>query len=631
MTSQEERFDLLCLGRLGVDLYSEQEGTPLSSVQTFIKYVGGSAANVCVGVARLGLSTAICSRVGDEGFGEFVLDALVREGVNTALVQRDPVHPTGVVALALYKREHFPRIFFYTTSADLAFEQSNIDWGVVHRADAVLLTGSYLLNESLRSSSRTVANSVRDHGGRVVLDVDYRPVLWGLVPVGQGNDMETGSLSVTEIYQQFLPLCDLIVGTEEEIAVAGGSNDVTTALGNIRRLTDAAIVLKRGAYGASVYDGPIPPNLEDGVGAKGYTVDVLNNTGAGDAFLSGFLSRWLRNHSFRECVQSGNASGAIVVTRNGCAPAMPFAGEHARFMEQANIRRPDDDDLINRIHRMGSRRPTVKWTYLVNLEDHRLRSLIERAGGSPDRTNALRQLYCDAIFQISDKNSVGFVLDSPIDSKILEEAMARKIFVTRSLELDHEQRESSDLDVLSIELRSWHSDIVPRIVAGISTALSGKKTERQLNRLARVARICQKMDREIAIDVRPLEATEVKATGIEQFVSDSYEFGLEPDYWMLPDLRDREGRSRIAELIRKNDISCRGFFILPRSGVVSTLDKASRYFHEPECRGIIELGDYNPSVLKDWLGGSRSDTDFVAAASTSLQERIRAWKDGDVS
>ncbi len=621
MNADGEHFDLLCLGRLGVDLYGEQDGTPLERVQTFAKYVGGSAANVCVGVARLGLSTAMCSRVGDEGLGKFVLDTLSMEGVNAELVQRDPLHPTGVVTLALYKRESFPRIFFYRDSADLSFEQDKLDWNVVDRSSAVLLTGSYLVNESLFAVSHAVAESIHRRGGRVVLDVDYRPVLWGLVPVGEGNDMQTSDARVSAVYQRILPLCDLVVGTEEEIAVAGASSDIDTALREIRSLTDAAIVLKRGAKGASVYEGPIPADLDDGVGAPGYVVEVLNNTGAGDAFLSGFLSRWLRNRPLRECVLSGNASGAIVVTRNGCTPAMPFADEQERFMALGGIARPDDDQTIERLHRVGSRRPTVPWRLLVSLRDHDLRELLGPQGGSPDRVNELARLLGSAIFHISDgEHAIGILADAVVDREILEAATHHAIFVARSLDAERGQRDGRGETEIGVELRSWNGDIVPAAGFAVDADRSPVECEDRWHRITLCARTCRLMEREILVELLPEGGTDLTALELERHIIEGYRAGVQPEYWMLPEVADPHGWSRIAELIFERDPSCRGYFIRAKQNSPLHRAEPALEVSRPACRGVVAHDLCDPSVLRAWSSGSLNNAEFTDALRIGLRQ-----------
>src|SRR5579871_3611397 len=237
----EGSFDLLCFGRTDVDLYAEQIRSPLALVESFAKYVGGSAANICVGSARLGLRTAMLARVGDEALGSFVISTFEREGVDTRLIQRDGLRPTGVVTLALRERDGFPRIFFYRDSPDLAVDADEVDFDLVRRARAVLLTGSMLARPHLEALSRRVAEEVRGAGGRVVFDADFRPVLWGLAPIGAGNMMTANDAEVTATYVRILALCDLVVGTEEEITSLTGSSDVKSSLEEIRRHTPATV------------------------------------------------------------------------------------------------------------------------------------------------------------------------------------------------------------------------------------------------------------------------------------------------------------------------------------------------------------------------------------------------------
>jgi 5-dehydro-2-deoxygluconokinase len=156
-----------------------------------------------------------------------------------------------------------------------------------------------------------------------VFDVDYRPVLWGLTARDLGENRFVDQPAVTGILQQVLPLCDLIVGTEEEMHILGGTTDTIAALRAIRERTDALLVCKRGADGCSAFPDQIPDSLDDGVVGPGFTVEIFNVLGAGDAFMSGFLRGWLRDLSLEHCCELANAAGAIVVSRHGCAPAMP--------------------------------------------------------------------------------------------------------------------------------------------------------------------------------------------------------------------------------------------------------------------------------------------------------------------
>ena len=173
----------------------------------------------------------------------------------------------------------------------------------------------------------------------MAFDLDYRPVFWGVASHEQGGEMFVASERVTEVYRSVLPDCDLVVGTEEEVRIAGGSTETREALLSIRGLSGATIVLKVGAMGAIVFPGEIPENLEDGVKVQGFPVEVFNSVGAGDAFMSGFLSGWLREEPLEECLRLGNACGAIVVSRHGCSPAMPTTEELGYYLGLGEKRR----------------------------------------------------------------------------------------------------------------------------------------------------------------------------------------------------------------------------------------------------------------------------------------------------
>ncbi|PWF66645.1 5-dehydro-2-deoxygluconokinase, partial [Vibrio sp. T9] len=153
---------------------------------------------------------------------------------------------------------------------------------------------------------------------RTVLDIDYRPVLWGLTGRGEGEQRFVAADHVTRHLQAILPGFDLIVGTEEEFHIAGGSEDLMATLRAVRGITAATLVVKRGAIGCSVIEGPIPASIDDAPTYRGSRVEVLNVLGAGDAFLSGFLTGWLSGETVERSCAFANACGAIVVSRHGC-------------------------------------------------------------------------------------------------------------------------------------------------------------------------------------------------------------------------------------------------------------------------------------------------------------------------
>lgn len=325
--------DLICMGRVAVDLYAEQIGVSLSEAQSFSKYLGGCAGNIAVGVARLGLKCMMFSCVGQDEMGRFLKHELELEGVNTDLLYETEDHLTGLVLLGIKPPNEFPLMFYRTDCADMQIKSGHINKDILHQSKAILITGTGLSTDAMLHTTEEVIQLARHAETAVVLDLDYRPVLWGLTARGNGETRYCSSQKVSKTYQGIVPFCDLIVGTEEEICIAGGSDEVHTALKNIRALTQAPVVLKRGEKGAEVYFAGNSQPLS----SKPFPVEVLNVLGAGDGFMAGLLSALLQGGSWELATTHANACGALVVTRHGCAPAIPYKEELDYFIEHFDV------------------------------------------------------------------------------------------------------------------------------------------------------------------------------------------------------------------------------------------------------------------------------------------------------
>ena len=262
-------IDVVCMGRAAVDLYGEQIGGRLEDMRSFAKYLGGSPANTAVGVARLGLRPAMLSRVGDEHNGRFVRERLAAEGVDVRHLRTDPNRLTALVFLGIRDRDTFPLVFYRDRCADMALDADDVDPALIGSAGALLLSGTHLSQAGTLRACEAAVELAIAAGTRVVLDIDYRPVLWGLTSPGLGEQRYVPSAAVSRRLQRVVPRCDLIVGTEEEIRIAGGAVETVAALRALRRLTAATLVLKRGPMGCLVFAGPIPETPRGRTGRAG--------------------------------------------------------------------------------------------------------------------------------------------------------------------------------------------------------------------------------------------------------------------------------------------------------------------------------------------------------------------------
>lgn len=312
-------YDLLCMGRSSIDLYAHEIGVPITSVKSFDAYVGGCPTNVSVGTRRLGLRTALLTAVGEDQVGDFVLHFLDGEGVDTRFVPRKPGRRTSAVVLTIQPPDTFPLTFYRDNCADIALTTADVDASPIASSRFVFLSGTGLSLEPSRTATLHAASRGRDRGAGIIVDLDYRADQWSS-PDEYGRNI-----------RGLLRYAALAVGTEEEACAAAGTEATDAAVAAVMKTGVPAFVLKRGARGSTIVRA-------DGSRAdvRPFRVEVLNVLGAGDAFASGLIYGLCEGWSLEDAARFGNAVGAIVVTRHGCANFMPTLPEVREFLARSD-------------------------------------------------------------------------------------------------------------------------------------------------------------------------------------------------------------------------------------------------------------------------------------------------------
>jgi 5-dehydro-2-deoxygluconokinase len=287
------------VGRIGIDLYPNELQTPLRDVRTFTRYVGGFAGNVATGLARLGVRTAVVSRVGDDGHGEFVRAFFESEGIDTRFLAVDPRWLTPPTFAEIWPPDRFPLTFYRRpTAPDWQLVRDDFDEAELAVAPVLFATGTGLAQSPSRE---TTLHVLQAHTGTTILDLDWRPSLW------------EKSEEYLDFAQEAAGLADIVIGNVDEVAAAGG----------IDALLELAPVLiaKRGDDGVALYaEGEL-------VEVPGIPVEVVNGLGAGDAFAAALGYAIVRDLGLREGVRLGNIAGAHVAQRVQCSEAMPTLDE----------------------------------------------------------------------------------------------------------------------------------------------------------------------------------------------------------------------------------------------------------------------------------------------------------------
>jgi 5-dehydro-2-deoxygluconokinase len=627
-------IDFICLGRAAVDLYGLERGTRLEDAQHFAKYLGGSSGNVAVGLSRLGLKVAMLTRVGDEHMGRFVREALAAEGVDVAAVRTDPKRLTGLVLLGIENAESFPHIFYRENCADMGLEPADADAAPFAAARALAITGTHLSTEGVRAAARRALALAKQHGLRVVLDIDYRPVLWGLTGHGGGADRERASAAVTRELQAFLPDCDLVVGTEEEIRVAGGGASVLEALAAIRARTAATIVMKRGVAGCVVFEGPIPASVEQGLVVGGFPVEVLNVLGAGDAFLSGYLSGWIEGLPAAHCGRRGNAAGAIVVTRHGCTPAMPTRAELDEFMGRAATpARPDQDARIAALHR-ATTVPRFSGDLCVLAFDHRrqLEQMAAAAGSDYARIADFKTRVADAVLVAAASPRPGIRTGAIVDARHGGRALARLAasgtWIGRPVELPGSRPLEFEARAgIGIELLTWPRRHVIKCLVNYHPADPIELRLAQEARLAELADAAATLERELLVEVicsGPGRDADARTT--PTVLRRLYHLGLRPAWWKI-EAQPEEAWREIATIIAESDPLCRGALLLgldaSEAQVAQSFDVAARH---AVCRGFaIGRTIFGPPA-REWLAGAIDDATAAARVAAGYARMIDEWR-----
>ena len=632
------QLDVICLGRLGVDLYAQQIGARLEDVGSFAKYLGGSSANIAFGTARLGVKSAMLTRVGNDHMGRFLVESLAREGCDVSGIKVDPEHLTAMVLLGIKDRETFPLVFYRENCADMALQAEDIDEAQIASSKALLITGTHFSTDQVFKASSQALDYAEKHDVRRVLDIDYRPVLWGLTGKADGETRFVADQKVSQHVQRILPRFDLIVGTEEEFLIAGAASDLLTALRTVRGLTDATLVVKLGPQGCTVIHGAIPSRLEDGAIYPGVRVEVLNVLGAGDAFMSGFLKGWLNEDSDERCCQLANACGGLVVSRHACAPAMPTLAElDYLFSSPVPITRPDQDAVLQRLHRVSV--PRKQWQQLfIFAFDHRgqLVELAQKAGRDLACIGQLKQLFIQAVERVEADlrkrgiaADVGLLADQRFGQDSLNAATGRGWWIARPVEVqgsrplafEHGRSIGSNLQTWPQEqiikcLVQYHPDDEPMLRLEQEAQLMG------------LYQASQASGHELLLEViPPKDHPSTHPDVIYRAIKRLYNLGIYPAWWKI-ESQPAHVWEQLDALIQARDPYCRGVVLLGLNAPAETLAAGFREASQSTtCWGFAVGRTIFHEPSRAWLEGEIDDAGLISRVQSTFGFLIESWRD----
>lgn len=634
------RIDIACLGRLAVDLYAQQFGSRLEDARSMSMYLGGSSANLAFGVARLGLKSAMISRVGNEQMGRFLTESLQQEGCDISQVQIDAERLTALVLLGLKDKDTFPLLFVRENCADMAVDASLIDESFIASCRSLAITGTHLSTPLTRKASMVALDYAKRHKVMRVLDIDYRPVLWGLTPRGAGENRYVADERVTQQLQEVLPEFDLLVGTEEEFFIAGGAagtgvEDLIASLRTVRALSKATLVVKRGSLGCCVIEGDIPANINDVPTYKGEHVEVLNVLGAGDAFLSGLMASLLKGKSWAESTQVANACGAIVVSRHACSAAMPTPAELTHWFSGTRNPKVDADLQLAHLHRVTKTRPD--WRELcVMAFDHRSQffDLVRDAGASESRIPTLKKLLVKAAEQVEKSHHLlghtGVLIDGGAYGRdALASATGRGWWVGRPVELPGSRPLRFDgTRSIGSALTHWPTEQVVKCLVHYHPDDAFELRLEQEQKVLELWEATRESGNELLLEIIcPATMTPAgkQDAAVLRSVKRFYNIGVKPEWWKLAPMQ-LQGWADLETLIVERDPHCRGAVILGLNQSLQVLADSFKLATNSVVKGFMVGRTLWVTASLDWLKNEIDDEAFVKQVANNFATLVDAWR-----
>jgi 5-dehydro-2-deoxygluconokinase len=599
-------------------------------------YLGGSSANLAFGVARLGLKSAMVSRVGNEQMGRFLTETLQQAGCDTSQVQVDPERLTALVLLGLKDRDTFPLLFVRENCADMAVNANQIDESFIARCRALAITGTHLSTPGTRAASKQALAYAKSHSVVRVLDIDYRPVLWGLTSRGAGENRYVADARVTAQLQEMLPEFDLLVGTEEEFFIAGGvAGDLMACLHAVRAVSNATLVVKRGALGCSVIEGAVPNTIDEAPLFVGERVEVLNVLGAGDAFLSGLMASLLQGKDWAQATQTANACGAIVVSRHACSAAMPTPAELAHWFGGSRNPKVDADLQLAHLHRVTAARPV--WNELcVMAFDHRSQffDLSREAGASESRIPALKKLLVKAAEQVEQSHQLqghtGVLIDGgDYGADALASATGRGWWVGRPVELPGSRPLRFDgTRSIGSALIHWPTEQVVKCLLHYHPDDAFELRLEQEQKVLELWEATRESGNELLLEIicpRALTPPGSEDVAVLRAVKRFYNLGVKPEWWKLAPMQ-APGWAELQALVAERDPHCRGAVILGLNQPLQVLADSFAQAQNPIVKGFMVGRTLWAGASLRWLSNEIDDAAFITEVAHNFASLVDAWR-----
>lgn len=616
MKKQSSKNDIVILGQPFIELYGEQIGSSLKEMLSFKKTVGGSSASIAIGCARLGLRTSLISQVGEDEMGQFIINTLQEEMIDVTQVKKFSGFQTPLILRGTQSKNIFPTTFYSNTQVLLRNE--NIDSSLINKNSALLISAMNFFIENMNHISRKAMISANENHVKIVLALDHFP-------------SDIAAKDITTTLQTVLPLCDIIIGHEDDFQTATGILNTHSALKHLRTLTNATLVINT-EQGGFVINDQIPTPWYNTVSHTGFKVNNHYNYAAKSAFISSFLYGWLEKHPLEKCCEFAMASKVITQSRYDSTPDLPSHDELMTYLSDQNkiVTQMLEAPHFSHIHYASTHVARQEQLLAFNFGYHQQWQKIAQPFNADETIiHHAKNLVALGLKDIAANTPYSSIIsDDDIQPHILE-LFPQEHTIMRSLESPGEipLRFKGDPD-LSHMMLHWpqnHAAKISLIYHPDDRYVLRGQQEATVNLLHRA---CRAMHHELFIELIPPAASLSTASTISHIMQRFYEIGIYPDWWQIMPPRDQRSWDSITRVINDNDRYCQGVMIL---GHLATLEQLPLMFDfackQIFCKGFVIGRSIFQQSLEQWFARRIDDQSLVAAVATSYQKAIDLWND----
>ena len=420
------------------------------------------------------------------------------------------------------------------------------------------------------------------------------------------------------------------MGTEEEFHVAGGTSDTIEALANVRNVSEAALVCKRGAAGATAFEGPIPASLDDGVSGESFTVEVFNVLGAGDGFMAGLLKGWLTGEDWAETLRIANACGALAVSRHGCTPAYPSEVELRDFLANGpSTPAVRHDARLERLH-WATNRPKAWPSMHVFAFDHRsqLEDMARDCGVAADRIGPFKRLCLEAALRVADgRDGYGILCDDRLGRDALYAAAGTGLWIGRPVEKPGTRPLRVEIgDDFGSALAEWPAEHVVKALCYYRPDDAAELRADQEATVQRLAKAARANGLDFLLEIIPSRYGAVDDSTTAAVIERFYTIGVFPDWWKLEPMVSDAAWQKACAAIDANDPHCRGIVVLGLDAPFEDL-RASFQVAAPHemVKGFAVGRTIFGDVARAWMAGGMGDGAAVARMAENFTSLCEAW------